>query len=49
MKVLNINTIKGIWRFLNLNKKIREKCGLNENVDRTTLNRRLSNKIKGWF
>jgi len=46
MNILNIKTIKGIWQFLNDNPDIRKGCGLKENLDRTTLNRRLNSKYK---
>lgn len=46
MNVLNIKTIKGVWQFLNQEKDIRKLCGLDENIDRTTLNRRLNAKYK---
>jgi hypothetical protein len=49
MNILNIKTIKGIWRFLSENKAFRKACGLSNTIDRTTLNRRLSEKIKNWF
>ncbi len=49
MNLLNIFTIKGIWRFLISNKDIKKACGINDNIDRSTLSRRLSNKIKPWF
>lgn len=49
MKLYDIPTIKGIWRFLMDNKSIRKECGLGSNIDRSTLSRRLSDKIKAWF
>jgi len=49
MKTLNIDSIKGIWRFLVENPKIRRACGLESAIDRSTLSRRLSHKIKPWF
>lgn len=49
MKLIKINTIKGIWRFLTHNKDVRKACGLESNIDRSTLSRRLSDKIRPWF
>ena len=46
MNILNIKSIKGIWKYLNKNKKVRQLCGLTDNLDRTTLNRRLNSKYK---
>ena len=49
MKLTNINTIKGIWRYLLKNKKIKKLCGLENDIDRSTLSRRLSDRAKLWF
>jgi len=46
MHALNIKNIKTIWEFLSANSDIRKLCGLEDNMDRTTLNRRLNNLYK---
>ncbi|PIP29334.1 hypothetical protein COX27_01945 [Candidatus Kuenenbacteria bacterium CG23_combo_of_CG06-09_8_20_14_all_36_9] len=46
MYVLNIKNIKAIWELLEQNKDLRQLCGFEENLDRTTLNRRLNNIYK---
>ncbi|MCG2687100.1 transposase [Candidatus Parcubacteria bacterium] len=49
MNLTNITSIKGIWRFIINNKDIKKACGIINDIDRSTLSRRLSDKIKPWF
>lgn len=49
MKLLNIDTIQGVWRFLAENKRFAKECGLESVLDRSTLSRRLSDRIQLWF
>jgi len=43
MLTKGIKEFKALWRYLKDNPQIREKCGLKELPDRTTLMRRLKN------
>lgn len=49
MILLNIPTIKGVWRLLKEEGKLKKYCGLITDIDRSTLSRRLSERIKNWF
>jgi len=49
MKLLNIKTIQSLADYLNSNPKIARACNLENGIDRSTLNRHLSSKIKNWL
>ena len=46
MTILNIKNIKAILELLAQEKDLRKLCGLEDNLDRTTLNRRLNSLYK---
>ncbi len=50
MMLIDIPTIKGIWKFLNLNQNVSEACGFTKLPDRSTFSRRLNKlDIKKWI